>query len=416
MGNKYQYATRTWIDETGKRHKVRGKTEQEAADKLAELKQAVKSGNHVAAGNKVTVRVWAEEWMRVYQKPRVRKAGEPKKRGTMTQKSYDMYRQKLNGYIIPEIGNKRLRDITQKDLQRILNKAGEEEMSESHVQKLRLVLNGMFEQAVRNRLLVYDPSDGLTLPAVEKNSRRSLTAYEREVILRVARRHRCGLWIRFMLGTGIRPGESAPLQVKDIDLETGTLHIYKDIESGTADTVSPPKSPASIRDVPIPAELLGELKVYLDGKDGEAYIFPQMDGKTMKTITCIQNDWRSFIRQVDLEMGAECTAHGHIYDPKDLNLDGTPKYPNPHDPSKPRNGHKVAPDLVLYCLRHTYCTDLQRAGVPLNIARYLMGHTDISTTAHIYTHSGDVEVDQARELINSYADRGKPAGQNAGQK
>ena len=25
----------------------------------------------------------------------------------------------------------------------------------------------------------------------------------------------------------------------------------------------------------------------------------------------------------------------------------------------------VAPDLVPYCLRHTYCTDLQRAGVPL---------------------------------------------------
>ena len=46
----------------------------------------------------------------------------------------------------------------------------------------------------------------------------------------------------------------------------------------------------------------------------------------------------------------------------------------------------VAPDLTPYCLRHTYCTDLQRAGVPINIAKELMGHADIQTTANIYTH------------------------------
>ena len=122
----------------------------------------------------------------------------------------------------------------------------------------------------------------------------------------------------------------------------------------------------------------------------------------MKTITCIENDWRSFLRQVDLAMGAETTAHGHIYDPKDLKGNGDPLYPDPEDPKKPRNGHKVAPDLVLYCLRHTYCTDLQRAGVPLEIARMLMGHEDITTTANIYTHSGEAEVMQARDLINKH--------------
>ena len=47
---------------------------------------------------------------------------------------------------------------------------------------------------------------------------------------------------------------------------------------------------------------------------------------------------------------------------------------------------KLAPDLMPYCLRHTFCTDLQRAGVPLNVAKELMGHSDISITANIYTH------------------------------
>ena len=62
----------------------------------------------------------------------------------------------------------------------------------------------------------------------------------------------------------------------------------------------------------------------------------------------------------------------------------------------------VADDLVPYCLRHTYCTDLQAAGVPINIAKEFMGHSDISTTANIYTHSSDEAVSTAAASINAY--------------
>ena len=34
----------------------------------------------------------------------------------------------------------------------------------------------------------------------------------------------------------------------------------------------------------------------------------------------------------------------------------------------------VARDLTPYCLRHTYATDLQTAGVPINIAKEFLGH------------------------------------------
>lgn len=60
----------------------------------------------------------------------------------------------------------------------------------------------------------------------------------------------------------------------------------------------------------------------------------------------------------------------------------------------------VADDLVPYCLRHTYCTDLQSAGVPINVARELMGHSDISITAKIYTHHSEIDFDNAKQLIN----------------
>ena len=61
----------------------------------------------------------------------------------------------------------------------------------------------------------------------------------------------------------------------------------------------------------------------------------------------------------------------------------------------------IASDLVPYCLRHTFCTDLQDAGVPINIAKYLMGHSDISLTAKIYTHTTDKAIQEAAKKINA---------------
>lgn len=59
----------------------------------------------------------------------------------------------------------------------------------------------------------------------------------------------------------------------------------------------------------------------------------------------------------------------------------------------------VAPDLVPYCLRHTYCTDLQAKGVTLKTALYLMGHKSIAVTANIYTHITEDALSEAARLI-----------------
>lgn len=395
----YNYIKRSWTDETGKRHFVYGATEKEADEKLGALKEKASRGE-LQVSDSMKVQKWADDWLTIYLKPKVRKAGSPKKRGTMTQKSYEMYEQKL-AYILPTIKNMRMKDVRQTHLQKILN--AQADLSDSHVKKVRMVMNAMFSQAVKSRIIFFNPADSLSLPAAEKGSRRSLTDYERQTILQVAQTHRCGLWVRFLLATGIRPAESAPLLVSDLYLTAATpcVKIYKAIESGTEDVVGDPKTEAGFRTIPIPASILQDLKDYTAGKDPSAFLFPQTDGKTMLTTTALSNNWRSFARQVDLAMGAETTPHGHIYDPKDIKKDGSPVYPDPSNPKLPRNGHKIAPDLVLYCLRHTYCTDLQKAGVPLNVARYLMGHADISTTANIYTHTGDDEIKAASDLINA---------------
>jgi integrase len=69
--------------------------------------------------------------------------------------------------------------------------------------------------------------------------------------------------------------------------------------------------------------------------------------------------------------------------------------------------YPVADDLVPYCLRHTYCTDLQAAGIPINVARELMGHSDISVTAKIYTHSSEESIKDAADALERLNERRK---------
>ena len=393
---------RVYRDDTGKRHWVRGETEQELADKIASIKEAVKRGEDRLDG-KMLVSVWAKTWLEQYIDPKAREPGEAKKRGTMTAQSCRMYHAKLDGYILPAIGKMRMAEVKDVHLQRLLN--AQAKMSDSHVKKCRIVLEAMFRQAYKSRIIPWNPAEDLTLPAADAGRRRSLTDYEREILLQVAATHKHGLWIRFLLATGIRPGESAPLQVRDLifDGPQPRVLIYKDIEGGTNDTVSAPKTAAGERTVPIPADLVEDLKTAVKEKKPDAYVFPAPDGESMVTASGMASRWRSFRYAMDLAMGAEHTPAGHIYDPADLLPNGRPKYPDPQNPKLPRDGHRIAPDLCLYCLRHTFCTDLQQKGVPLNTAKYLMGHTNISVTSQIYTHPGDAEVIEAGRLIDAAA-------------
>ena len=57
-------------------------------------------------------------------------------------------------------------------------------------------------------------------------------------------------------------------------------------------------------------------------------------------------------------------------------------------------------DFVPYFFRHTYCTDLQKKGIDIRMAQKLMGHSDISLTANIYTHFDDDLMELAAQKIN----------------
>lgn len=397
MTKAYNYVRATGTV-NGRRYEASGKTRREAERKLARKLEAVRRGEIGSSGD-LRVSAWADEWLNTYVRPRVRQPGAPKQPRTMSPKSFRTYESAVRLYIKPAVGNKRLSEVTEPDLRRILN--AERDMSYSHVHQIRLVIKAMFRQAYVSRLITYDPALALELPATVKGTRRSLTAEEKEVFFRVAESHRHGNLFRFLLATGLRPNEVRALRVRHLDLDRGIVRVEDAVESGSR-TVAAPKTAAGVRhtvinDAPLRAWLVG----YIRDKSPDDFLFPQVKHPDrMMSDSVIHSYWRSFAYAMDIAMGAE-TVHGHIPDPKDKKADGTPLYPDPADPSKPRNGHRLAPDIDLYCLRHTFGTDMQRLGVPVEVTKYLMGHADIATTSNIYIDSGEPEAIRATKYLSS---------------
>lgn len=155
----------------------------------------------------------------------------------------------------------------------------------------------------------------------------------------------------------MRPGETAALMWSDVDFVRNEIHVHAARESGTG-AIKPPQTPAGIRDIPIHAELLPKLH----SAQGEPFspVFPTQSGNRQNGDS-LRRLWQGFRRALDIHMGAR------VYRNKIVES-------------------VVANDLTPYCLRHTFCTDLQRTGMPINVAKELMGHADIQTTANIYTH------------------------------
>lgn len=296
--SKYPYVRKT-IRWKGRRYEVRGQSEAEAFEKLSELMSALRDGREIRSGDTL-LEIWYQEWKRVY-----------KESTDLTTKSLRLYDEKYQKYIGPVIGTMKLRDVHDIHLQSILN--DQRGMSFSHVTKLRMVMQEMFRQAYRSRLIPFDPSAGLRLPKNSKRSHRSITEEERAHILEVAAYHPSGLWVLLILYSGDIP-------------------MRKDLR-----------------------QLLWQAR-----GDPFSLLFPTKKG-TVRSSTSVWRLWNSFAKELDLHMGAEAQDGKIIH-------------------------HAIAPDLTLYCLRHTFCTDLQRGGVAINVAKELMGHSSIAVTADIYTH------------------------------
>lgn len=272
----------------------------------------------------------------------------------------DQIIRRLNKHVCSQIGDLPVRSIRPVQLQTILN--AQTGRSDSHIKKLHQDICFVFRKAKQNHLLREDPSEDLVRPSGYKHARRSITDHEREHLLRVCDQDPRFVIFKLMLFCGCRPKEAASVQGFDIQVNDGVpvLHIR-----GT-------KTENADRFVPIPLSLYDEIKK----TEPFAYVATAMSGEPF-TKTSYRRAVERLRRELNISMGARLYRN-QLVEPLPL-----------------------ADDFVPYMLRHTYCTDLQKKGVDIRTAQYLMGHSDISITANIYTHVDMEQVRTAAALINS---------------
>lgn len=341
----------------GKRYETTGKNQKEADQKAAIKMDKLKRGEVGISGD-MTVARWAAQWLATYKKPKV---------GEGQYKNYLLY---VNKIIVPAIGTLKVKHVKDIHLQKILNeRIGK---SKSDLTKLRMTMKAIFKRALISKLITYNPAENLEMPAAKDGTHRSITDHERKKILEVSDIHHAGLWIKMMLYCGLRPGETRALDWRHVDIERKLIHIELAMKAATKE-IRGPKSDAGVRDVPIPLTFFPDLQKARQGPFDPVFVQPTTGRRhTKQSMRCL---WNNFKRELDISMGAKLYRNEIV-----LSV--------------------VASDLTAYCLRHTYCTDLQDVGVPINVARYLMGHEDISTTSRIYTDTTERAIQDAAEKIN----------------
>ena len=369
MAKKQKTRYRSTFSFEGNRYEITGKNQKEADQKAAIKLEKLKRGEFNISGN-MTVAQWADEWLTTYKKLSV---------GEGQYKSYSHY---VKDVITPAIGSLKLKNVKDVHLQKILNnRAG---YSKSDLTQLRITIKAIFLKAFKAKppLISQNPAEDLTIPMAVSGTHRSITDYEREKILKLAETHNAGLWIKTLLYAGLRPGETRALDWRHIDFKKEIIHVEFAMKAGTKE-IGPPKSEAGVRDIPIHEDLLPALLAARKGPFEPVFVQATTGKRHTKTsMRCL---WDNFKNELDILMGARFekreSKDGKMRSTKILSV--------------------VAADLVPYCLRHTYCTDLQDAEVSINVARYLMGHADISTTAKIYTHTTEKVLQEVAVKINA---------------
>ena len=368
----------TTITYGGKRYYIRAKTQKELWQKAAQRQRDLEAGLIVANGN-TTVEAWAREWLETYKKDSVR-------RGT-----YERYQSTIERHLIKHMGGVKMNAVRPVHLQKIINTMSG--MSSDTVKKVIQTFDAVFDRARANGIIATNPAADLDMPKTAQSaSRRAITDEERKHIIEASKTHPAGLWVKMILYCGLRPEETIPLQWIHLSLDDDRpfLRVELAAEARTGD-IKPPKSAAGVRSIPIPKIYADELRTRRPLNDPFGYVFQRRDG-TRHTATTLRTLWRDFKDAVDISMGAQVAM-----------VESQSKHAAKANRIKSVIVKSVvASDLVPYCLRHTYCTDLQAAGVPINVARELMGHSDISMTAKIYTHSSQAALDNAAAAVDAY--------------
>ena len=348
--------------ETGKRiiKNVLGKTQAECK---AKLKKAIDESQSLDVGraDEYTVAAWLRTWFELYAKPHIRPS-------TMN------YYRNIEQHIIPAIGDIPLNKLTTRDLQKFYNdlqsngrlrkvqKKEKPGLSNSTVRGIHMMLHNALDRAVKEKLILTNPTENCIIPKIEKQEMKILHPDHISAYLNAAERRNALPMFYLELVTGLRKGEITALLWSDLDAKNKTISVSKQyIKNPNGElTLSRPKTETSVRKVSIPQEAVDLLMVEHGKHPENPYMFPSPATGEMYYPDSVVNLHKKILKDAGL------------------------------------------PHIRFHDLRHTFATLALQNGVDVKTVSSMLGHYDAGFTLRTYTHATRQKQDEAAQTMGSF--------------
>jgi integrase len=406
-----------------RRHR-KGRTEAEVTRKVRELESQRQSGYVGKPGRVPTVAEWMGEYLGVICERLVLSE-------KMAPRTLADYRSKTRHWIIPLLGKHRLDRLTPEHLDTAYTVMLRRGLSPSTVLKVHRILSRALTIAVRRGRLSRNVATLLDAPSAAPHEIEPLTREEAHRILKVAASKRNGARWSVALALGIRQGEALGLRWSFVDLETGTVRAWFQIQRiawrhGCDDpgacAVKWHRRPCKRgckqhrhrstckpgcatkghvcykRPCPLDCISHGDK---CPQRVGGGIVFRQRKGKGKLTLQCppalleLLKEHRNRQMADRLRAGSAWTAHDLVFATRD---GGPIERTEDWRSWKAILRQAQVRDVRVHDARHTAATLLIEQGVHIRVVQEVLGHTRVTTTER-YTHVATLQMKDASERM-----------------
>ena len=148
------------------------------------------------------------------------------------------YEDYIEHHVVPGIGNIRLTKLSGRDIQKMYNDVkakgrirkradGDTSMSASYVRGLQMMLHNCLDRAVKERLILRDPTENCKVPKLEKKEMHILHPEDINAYLKEADKRGALAMFFLELTTGSRKGKLVALLLSELDEMTMSLNVCK---------------------------------------------------------------------------------------------------------------------------------------------------------------------------------------------
>lgn len=371
-GNKYTYwegrYTLGWDPITGKQiqKSISGKTQKEVAQKLRQITHEMDEGTHIEPC-KMTV----EEWMDIWRNDFL--VGQ--KESTIY-----LYNRDIELYIKPRIGSIKLSDLTTPVVQHFYNellkpsRKGTKPLSSKTVRDINGVLHQALQQAVANRMIMYNPTDACKLPKKKSREIKPLEGKQVTEFLDLIKDHPHELLYKITLFTGLREGEILGLTWDCVDFNRNLLTVKQQLRKSQE-------------------------------KGGEYYFSTPKNGK--QRVVALAPSVVELFRLQQQKQEIMKKEAGELWENK-YNLIFTNasgdrlSYRTVYDCFKRIANKMNLPTLRVHDLRHTYATISIANGDDIKTVQENLGHATAAFTLEVYGHVTEKMQRKSADRLENY--------------